>query len=216
MVKRSILFFNKYGPIIKGGFTFDGGYTDIINSGDGDFLTSDTLWDFKVSKNNLTSVQTLQILIYYIMGIHSMHDEFRSIQKLGIFNPRINCTYLKVITDIPTEIIAEVSTKVIGYENTLPNNYIFQTFVKLKKDDLLSLPDIMKILSCSRYFVLKCYSEKGLPLIKINNKYFIDKYDLIDWLERKRIIEEKQQKFTLIVSIISTIVIVILLLIAFL
>ena len=26
------------------------GYTSIIDSGDGDFLTEDTLWDFKVSK----------------------------------------------------------------------------------------------------------------------------------------------------------------------
>ena len=115
MVKRSILFFNRYGPITKDGFTFEGGYTKIIDSGDGDFLTSDTLWDFKVSKNKPTSLHTLQLLIYYIMGTHSIHSEFNSIKKLGIFNPRTNCVYLQNISSIPQLIIDEVSINVIGY-----------------------------------------------------------------------------------------------------
>ena len=51
MIERSILFFKQYGPITKEGFTFEGGYTKNISTGDGDFLTRDTLWDFKVSKN---------------------------------------------------------------------------------------------------------------------------------------------------------------------
>ena len=66
MVNRSKDFFKKYGPIIKDGFTFEGAYTDIVNSGDGDFLTSDTLWDFKVSSKSPTSENTLQLLMYYI------------------------------------------------------------------------------------------------------------------------------------------------------
>ncbi len=115
MVKRGILFFKKYGPIIRDGFTFEGGYTDIINMGDGDFLTFDTLWDFKVSKNKPTSVHTLQLLIYYIMGKHSIYKEFQSISKLGIFNPKLNCAYLKDVSDISQDVIDEVSRKVIGY-----------------------------------------------------------------------------------------------------
>ena len=45
-------FWEDYGPIVKDGFTFEpNGYTEIVNSGDGDYLTADTIWDFKVSKS---------------------------------------------------------------------------------------------------------------------------------------------------------------------
>ena len=50
-------------------FTFEGGYTNIVSSGDGDYLTEDTLWDFKVSKEEPKSKYTLQLLMYYIMGV---------------------------------------------------------------------------------------------------------------------------------------------------
>lgn len=59
MVKRSVSFWNMYGPIIKDGFTFEPyGYTKTVDTGDGDFLTQDTLWDFKVSKAKPTNKQT--------------------------------------------------------------------------------------------------------------------------------------------------------------
>jgi len=48
MVNRSITFMKKYGPVVKDGFTFEGGYTELVTTGDGDFLTADTLWDLKV------------------------------------------------------------------------------------------------------------------------------------------------------------------------
>ena len=115
MVNRSLVFWEKYGPIVKDGFTFEGGYTEIILSGDGDFLTADTLWDFKVLSKAPTSKHTLQLLIYYLMGIHSIHPEFKSIRRLGIFNPRLNHVYLIDIDNIPSEVIQEVSEKVIGY-----------------------------------------------------------------------------------------------------
>lgn len=116
MVKRSLNFWEKYGPIIKDGFTFEGGYTDIVSSGDGDYLTKDTLWDFKVSKDEPKSKYTLQLLMYYIMGCHSIHPEFERIEKLGIFNPRKNKIYLSNISLISPEIIQKVSQEVIGYK----------------------------------------------------------------------------------------------------
>ena len=55
MVNRSLEFWQKYGPVTVDGFTFeDEGYTETVDSGDGDYLTSDTMWDFKVSKSKLT------------------------------------------------------------------------------------------------------------------------------------------------------------------
>lgn len=116
IVLRSLAFIENYGSVTKDGFTFEGAYTDVITIGDGDYLTADTLWDFKVSKKEPNKDQTLQILIYYIMGKHSNYLEFNNIQNLGIFNPRLNKAYSLSVSDISDEIITEVSEKVIGYK----------------------------------------------------------------------------------------------------
>lgn len=115
MVKRAQSFFDQYGPKTMDGFTFEGGYTDIVSSGDGDFMTKDTLWDFKVSKSQPTKDHTLQLLMYWRMGLHSIHSEFGQIQYLGIFNPRLNTVYRIAVTKIPNNIIQEVESVVIGY-----------------------------------------------------------------------------------------------------
>ena len=115
MVERSINFFNKYGPIVKQGFTFEGGYTPLVGTGDGDYLTKDTLWDFKVSKLNLNTKQTLQLLMYWRLGLHSIHPEFKSIQYLGIYNPRKDIVYRLNVNEISEEVIRKVDTDVIGY-----------------------------------------------------------------------------------------------------
>ena len=135
LVLRSVEFFKKYGPVIQDGFGFVpkdgnekdyakmiktrkgsyGGYTATVESGDGDFLTADTLWDFKVSKRKPTNQHTLQLLMYWIMGQHSGQDVFKDITKLGIFNPRLNTVYLLEIKDIPDEVIKTVEKDVICY-----------------------------------------------------------------------------------------------------
>lgn len=116
MVERSIQFWKNYGPIKEDGFTFEGGYTQLVTSGDGDYLTEDTLWDFKVSKAKLTNKQTLQLLMYWIMGQHSQKEMFQKIHKIGVFNPRLNMVYVLDLNQISTDIIREVESKVIGYE----------------------------------------------------------------------------------------------------
>ena len=115
MVNRSISFWKQYGPVILDGFGFEGGYTNIIAKGDGDFLTNDTLWDFKVLSSTPKSIHTLQLLVYYLMGTHSIHPEFKNIKRLGIFNPRLNNIYLLDIDTIDPAIINTVLTEVIGY-----------------------------------------------------------------------------------------------------
>lgn len=117
MVERSLKFFDVYGPKVLDGFTFEGGYTDVVSTGDGDFTTKDTLWDFKVSKAPIKKEHTLQLLMYWRMGLHSIHPEFKDIQYLGIYNPRLNTVSRIAVTDIPTDIIKEVETDVIGYKN---------------------------------------------------------------------------------------------------
>lgn len=117
MVERSLKFFEQYGPKVLDGFTFEGGYTDVVSSGDGDFTTEDTLWDFKVSKVKPKKEYTLQLLMYWRMGLHSKHSEFKNIKYLGIYNPRMNIIYRLDVNDISAEVISEVEKEVIGYKN---------------------------------------------------------------------------------------------------
>ena len=135
LVNRSTTFFEKYGPVVQDGFTFSPvkedtkayekmiktgkgtycGYTPTVSSGDGDFLTADTLWDFKVSKSKPTNKHTLQLLMYWIMGQHSGQDIYKGITKLGIFNPRLNEVYLLDMNNVSELLIKEIESTVICY-----------------------------------------------------------------------------------------------------
>jgi len=136
LIQRSASFFEKYEPVTKEGFTFEpvkknekayqnmlesgkgsyGGYTATVQFGDGDFLTADTLWDFKVSKSKPKSKHTLQLLMYWIMGQHSGQEIYKNITKLGIFNPRLNTVYLLDMKEVPETVIKTVEKEVICYE----------------------------------------------------------------------------------------------------
>ncbi len=116
MVARSILFWNRYGPIIKYGFAFEpDGYTNTISTGYGNYITADTIWDFKVTRLEMDEKNTLQLLMYWIMGQHSGQELYKGIQKLGMFNPRLNEIYRLDIKDVSKETIAEVERDVICY-----------------------------------------------------------------------------------------------------
>lgn len=115
MVNRSLLFFNDNGPVIKYEYTFTGGFTKVIGAGDGDFMTNDTLWDFKVSKNEPKNQYTFQLLVYYVMGLHSIYPEYKNIKYLGIFNPRLNKKYTYSVDKLSDDIIKRVEEEVIGY-----------------------------------------------------------------------------------------------------
>lgn len=115
MVERSLHFLDIYGPKVLDGFTFFGGYTDTVDSGDGDFTTADTLWDFKVVTQPVKSKHTLQLLMYWRMGLHSIHPEFQNIEYLGIYNPRMNKVHRIAVEDISEDVIVKVEREVIGY-----------------------------------------------------------------------------------------------------
>ncbi|MCR5206411.1 MAG: hypothetical protein K6E47_15385 [Lachnospiraceae bacterium] len=134
MINRATEFFNIYGNITSDGFTFEpekpndkayenmiktkgsyGGYTYMVSSGDGDFLTADTLWDFKVSKSKPTSKHTLQLLMYWIMGQHSGQKKYKNITRIGIFNPRLNVVYKYDMKKVPADLIQLVEKEIICY-----------------------------------------------------------------------------------------------------
>ncbi|AOG28554.1 hypothetical protein [Cutibacterium avidum] len=116
IVRRITAFIASVGPVVADGFHFDpDGYTETVSQGDGDLLTADTLWDIKVSKNPPTKENTLQLLMYYLMGHHSGQDIFGIVTCMGIFNPRLNTIYRLPAADIDADTIAAVSHDVIGY-----------------------------------------------------------------------------------------------------
>lgn len=115
MIIRCSSFAKEFGPIIKEGITFEGGYTDKITAGDGDFLTDGTMWDIKLSADGIDTNNTLQLLIHYIMGKHSNYPELQNVYKIGFFNPRLNRIYLMDASDIDPNVISEVEKSVIGY-----------------------------------------------------------------------------------------------------
>ncbi len=144
LVSRCIDFWRIYGPIVLDGFEFEEGYTPVISAGDGDYLTKDTIWDFKVSKNRPTSKYTLQLLVYYLMGLHSSHKEFANINYLGIFNPRLNKAYTYPVKEISEETIRTVSHDVIGYGWTEKE---YEQFQKEALGPLAIFGEIMKKLN---------------------------------------------------------------------
>lgn len=116
MVGRSMAFFEKYGPIVCEGMTFPGGYSKVVNTGDGDFATKDTLWDFKVSKNPPTKENTLQLAMYYIMAKRSAQEWSNDIDKIGIFNPRLNAVFILKMSEVPGNTIESIEREALCYD----------------------------------------------------------------------------------------------------
>lgn len=116
MVRRGITFLDAYGPVTRDGLTFDGGYTDKVDSGDGDFMTADAVWDFKTNKKPPTSKHTLQVCVYWLLGMHSVHHEdYEKVSRIGFVNPRLCEVTTMAIADIPAATFRDIQRDVIGY-----------------------------------------------------------------------------------------------------
>ena len=124
MVDRTVKFIGSFGNAPKfSGLTFEGGYTSTVNSGDCDYVIGDTLVDLKCSISKyMRSDWSLQLVMYYIMGLHSKKSEiFGNVKKLCIFNAVHNKSYTLDINKIDDKTMYIVSKFVLGY-NMLSNN----------------------------------------------------------------------------------------------
>lgn len=116
MVNRGVNFLKHCSSEIKSGLDFEGGYTNIVVNGDCDYLTENALIDFKVIHGEITTNYTLQILMYYLLGLNSKNkSDFQKVKWLALFNPRKNIVYYINVKKISDSVVEEVSKKVIGY-----------------------------------------------------------------------------------------------------
>lgn len=119
MVARTLRFMDRVGPVVWEGFTFDGGYTDRVTSGDGDLLTADGLWDLKVSRWPPNPTYTLQLLVYWRLGLHSTHPEYLGVRRLGLYNARSDTMWSVPVARISADAVRAVERDVIGYADGL-------------------------------------------------------------------------------------------------
>lgn len=103
MVKRGITFFEKEGIPCECGFSVSDVTPNIV--GFGDFLTDDTIIDFKTVNGGLTAKYTLQLFLYYRLGIFSNNRNLWNVSNIGIFNPRLNKYYVLNVNDIPEDVL---------------------------------------------------------------------------------------------------------------
>ncbi len=218
MVQRSVKFFEKYGPILYDSPTFSGGYSETVDSGDSDFVTSDTLWDFKVTRSSPTSKHSLQILMYYIMGTHSVHDYFKNLKYLGFYNPRLNIVYRCPINSITADVISEVENTVIAYGHSHPVPIAFSApaaqeitnttktaKITTSMEGYVTISDLCNLTGVSRKAIYSEIHKGRLSAVKKGNKYFISRIALSNYREMV-----KHERITKICIIVAIIVIVLL------
>ena len=114
LLKMARLVADTAGDAAATGAEFKGAYTTVVTKGDCDIISHDTLWDVKATKTAPNSAATLQLLVYYLMGLRTGREEFHAVTKLGIVNPRLGKTWTIGVSDIPEDVIRDVSTG-IGY-----------------------------------------------------------------------------------------------------
>lgn len=118
LIERTVEFFEANGPVVDSGFTFSGGYSESIESGDADYLTEDTIWDLKVRKAQPNKNSTLQVLLYYLLSLHSDQPEFKNITKVGIYNPYLQCAWTVSVLDLDESMLKTVETDVLKYQSS--------------------------------------------------------------------------------------------------
>ena len=192
MVQCAQSLFLQHGPVVSVGMTFENGYTDVIDSGDADFITTDTLWDFKTTKKEQpTSYDTLQLLVYYIMGLHSTHCAiYERIKYLCIFNPRHNVIYRCDIARIPKETIKTVETTVICYGSEwqqLREEDRAAIYQRAKSGEMLSSNEASILLRTSTKCISLLTRNGWLPSVKQGRTNLFAPSELLKWCDEEKV-----------------------------
>jgi len=98
------------------GMTFPGAYNKTVSAGDADYIFGNTLIDLKTSEQGLSIRDTLQLAMYYQLAEH-MKKKTWELDKLCVFNARLNRSYTLDLADVPDETFERIAHEVMGYED---------------------------------------------------------------------------------------------------
>ena len=105
--------------LVSLGYGFRALEAEKVAPSDGDILTVDSLIDLKCSIKKPTSKHTLQLILYYILGLHEMSTEFKRLKYLKIVNPRLGQVYSYEISKLDTEDLKTIERDIMGYKKSV-------------------------------------------------------------------------------------------------
>lgn len=95
---------------------YPNGYTDLVKYGVGDFICNYTMFDLKCTKNKPNNYNTLQLLMYYCMGLNSDNKLYKYIKKIGMYSPICNKVWTLPVSEISEELIQTINNNVLNKE----------------------------------------------------------------------------------------------------
>ena len=115
MLARTKEFFYNHESLVFDGMVLKDKQARFVQEGVCDYVTTEHVWDLKVSVNEPTKEHTLQVMMYYLMLKHHTGFQIPGLKGMGIFNPRLNAAFVIDAEDIPVNVIRSIETDVMGY-----------------------------------------------------------------------------------------------------
>ena len=81
--------------------------------GDYDYLTEDSLIDMKVLNKKVSNKHTLQIILYWIIGMKSNKKQFTNVKHLKFYKPRLNVEYQFDLYDLKPQLLKPILEEVL-------------------------------------------------------------------------------------------------------
>ena len=105
--------------LVSLGFGFTALGAEKVSPSDGDLLTTDSVIDLKCSTKGPTSKHTLQLLLYYILGLHEQPDAFRPLKYIKVVNPRLGMVYSYELSKVDLETLKHIESEIMGYKSSV-------------------------------------------------------------------------------------------------
>ena len=119
MVNETKLYLLEKEKIVALGVSFKAEGANNVSPSDADFLTEESIIDLKCSVSKPTSKHTLQLILYYILGLHEYPNEFKKLKYIKIINPRIDKVFSYEIKKIDVEDLKYNEKEIMGYAKSV-------------------------------------------------------------------------------------------------
>lgn len=113
MVNRSSRYFQHQAKLVNVGNRLSVKYKEDNIYGDYDYLTDDSLIDMKVLSKKIANKYTLQIILYWILGMKSKKKLFSNVRYLKFYNPRLNVEYSFDLDELTPDILKPILDEVL-------------------------------------------------------------------------------------------------------